>query len=835
MLELETLLTLARLFRAHGKDLYMVGGTVRDLLLHREASPDLDLTTNARPDEIKRLVAETHPLAVVTVGEQFGTVRVHYRRTEPLQVTSEAQIGPAPAALVVEAQPDVDVVEITTYRSDRYNPESRKPEVTFGDVLEEDLLRRDFTINAMARDPLTGEIIDPYGGREDIERRLIRAVGDDPERRFDEDPLRMLRAARFAAQLGFEIEPATYAAIARQASTLAKISKERIRDEFVKLLLTPNPALGIRLLVDLGLMPFIVPEVLELRGVSQQPGGRSKDVYEHVLRVVERSPARPASRWAGLLHDIAKPRTRTVENGHVHFFGHEDVGAIMARDILRRLKFDRAFIDYVSRLVRMHMRANSYLPDWTDGAVRRLMLEAGEALPDLLDLSRADITSYRQDKVSRAEARINELEARCTWLKAEAERVPIKSPLDGNDLMELFGRSPGPWLRPVKDYLLGLVIDGQLAPDDRETAAELARRYLAEHDENGQDEQPADRETASRRAATPTTIAAEATQRQEQEAAKSAEQPGQKRAARVASRRQSRHAVLRPPSDAGLPSAHTRSAPRRRAANPIAPRKAAMPVRKPEAASRDEVIAFLDEYLQIGRFRDLGPNGLQVIGKAEVRRVALGVSANLALIEAAMAQQADLIVVHHGLFIDRDPRPILQRQKRRLKLLFDADISLLGYHLPLDAHPEVGNNVQWLRRLGFAVETTEFGQYQGQWIGAIGARSEPVAFDELVRQVGSLAGSPPRVYAFGPRVVHRLAVVTGSAPGSLLDAVARGCDAYLTGEVAEGTQALAQEEGANFIAAGHYNTERFGVQALGGLLQQRFGLETFFIDVPNEA
>ncbi|HEV8193379.1 MAG TPA: Nif3-like dinuclear metal center hexameric protein, partial [Ktedonobacterales bacterium] len=744
------------------------------------------------------------------------------------------QIGPAPAAIVADAQPDVDVVEITTYRSDRYNPESRKPEVTFGDVLEEDLLRRDFTINAMARDPLTGEIFDPYGGREDIERRLIRAVGDDPARRFDEDPLRMLRAARFAAQLGFEIEPATYAAIARQAGTLAKISKERIRDEFMKLLLTPNPALGIRLLVDLSLMPFSVPEVLELRGVSQQPGGRSKDVYEHVLRVVERSPVRPASRWAGLLHDIAKPRTRTVENGHVHFFGHDEVGAVMARDILRRLKFDRAFIDYVSRLVRMHMRANSYLPDWTDGAVRRLMLEAGDALPDLLDLSRADITSYRQDKVSRAVARINELEARCEWLKAEAERVPIKSPLDGNDLMELFGRGPGPWLRPVKDYLLGLVIDGQLAPDDRATAADLARRFLAEYEQRAQAEQPKpEYEPASQGSSTP--AAAESHQRQEPGETTHARESRQKRAARVASRRQSRHAVLRPPNDAGLPSAHTQRAPRRRASNPVAPRNAAMPSPKLQTASRDEIIAFLDEYLQIGRFRDLGPNGLQVIGKADVRRVALGVSANLALIEAAVAQQADMIVVHHGLFIDRDPRPILQRQKRRLKLLFDADINLLGSHLPLDAHPEVGNNVQWLRQLGFEVEATEFGQYQGQWIGAIGVCPKPVAVEALVRRVETLAGSAPRVYAFGPRQVRRLAVVTGSAPGSLLESIARGCDAYLTGEVAEGTQALAQEEGANFIAAGHYNTERFGVQALGELLQQRFGQETVFVDIPNDA
>jgi len=482
---LELLITLARLFRDNDKELYMVGGTVRDLLLRRPTSPDIDLTTNARPDEIKRLIAQTHPDAVVTVGEQFGTVRVHYRRAiepEDTAMAGQQEMSPMPAALVAEASGDVDVVEITTYRSDQYTDGSRKPDVTFGDTLEGDLLRRDFTINAMARDPLSGEIVDPFGGREDLEHRRIRAVGNDPDSRFEEDPLRLLRAARFAAQLGFEIEPATTHAIKLQAPTLARISRERIRDEFTKLLMTQYPARGLRLLVDYGLMPWIVPEVLELCGVSQKPA-HSKDVYDHVLRVVERTPARPATRWAGLLHDIAKPRTRSVEDGKVHFFGHEDVGAVMARDILHRLKFDRPFIEYVSRLVKLHMRANAYLPEWTDGAVRRLMLDAGDGLHDLLDLSRADITSYRQEKVSRAESRVSDLEARCQRLREEAERVPIRSPLDGNDLMKIFEREPGPWLRPLKDYLLGLVIDGQLAPDDRDEATRLATAFVEEQEQ----------------------------------------------------------------------------------------------------------------------------------------------------------------------------------------------------------------------------------------------------------------------------------------------------------------------------------------------------------------
>lgn len=534
---LDIILTLAERFRAAGFELYMVGGTVRDLLLRRAAPADADLTTNARPDDIKRLAASTSPLAVVTVGEQFGTVRLHYRRQEDGgaagEAAADAGASPFPAAIVADHTPDVDVVEITTYRSDRYDPVSRKPEVTFGDTLEGDLLRRDFTINAMARDPLTGEIFDPYGGRVDLDRGLLRAVGDDPERRFDEDPLRMLRACRFAAQLAFEVEEKTSAAIVRQAATLAKISRERIRDELTKLLIAPNPALGLRLLVDLGLMTHIMPEVVELRGVSQRPGvaGHSKDVYAHVLRVVERTPPRPAARWAGLLHDIAKPRTRSVEAGHVHFFGHEDVGAVMARDILRRLKFDRPFIDHVVLLVKLHMRANAYERDWTDGAVRRLMLDAGDALPDLLDLSRADITSYRQDKVNRAMARVSELEARCAWLKEEAARVPLKSPLDGNDLMQMFDRGPGAWLRPVKDYLLGLVIDGELAPDDRATAEEKARAFVRALDEQGsqvKEARPSGVASVSNGSGgTGEPVA-----------------PSSKRETRAAHRRQSRHAAL---------------------------------------------------------------------------------------------------------------------------------------------------------------------------------------------------------------------------------------------------------------------------------------------------
>jgi poly(A) polymerase len=452
---LDIILMLAEAFHAQQKQLYMVGGTVRDALLQRGEAHDGDMATDAHPEEIKRLVAPTHPTAVVLVGERFGTVRLHY---------------------------DNSIIEITTFRSERYNPDSRKPEVCFGDRLEDDLARRDFTINALARDPLSERIIDLFNGRQDLEDHVLRAVGDEPDKRFDEDPLRLLRAIRFAAQFDFEIETQTRAAIVRQANKLQKISRERIRDEMNKLLISPHPAKGLDLLVELGLMEWIIPEVTELRGVSMRTPTlkATKDVYAHVLRVVERSSPRLLARWSALLHDIAKPRTQSVEDNKIHFFGHEDVGAYMARDILKRLHFDREFIQNVSQIVKLHMRANAYTSDWTDGAVRRLMLDSGDTLPDLLDLSRADITSYRVDKVNRAAARVLELAERCQHLKEEAERVPLKSPLDGNELMELFDRGPGPWLRPIKDHLLGLVIDGLLSPDDKEQATSIARKILNE-------------------------------------------------------------------------------------------------------------------------------------------------------------------------------------------------------------------------------------------------------------------------------------------------------------------------------------------------------------------
>ncbi|ACZ43739.1 polynucleotide adenylyltransferase/metal dependent phosphohydrolase [Thermobaculum terrenum ATCC BAA-798] len=438
-------------FTEAGHELYAVGGCVRDSLLGKEVQ-ELDFATSAHPEEIKRLLAPLRPDSVYTVGERFGTIG--------------AIFGPYR-------------VEITTYRGEWYSPDSRKPEVTFGISLEEDLSRRDFTVNAIAMDIPSGRLIDPFGGVEDLHSKVIRAVGD-PDARFRDDPLRLMRAVRFAANLGFKIEPRTAEAIRRHAAQICKISIERVRDELTRMLTGPAPDVAIAALVDLGLMQYIVPEVVELKQVSTG-GGKHKDIFIHTLKVVRNTPPDLVIRWAALLHDIAKPRTFGIRDGKVHFDHHETIGAKMAEEILSRLHYDRQTIEAVAKVVRMHTQANSYDPEvWTDGAVRRLVREAGDELEPLLALSQADITSYRRQKVEAGVQRVRELRERIQRLEEEAAIRELRPPLDGNDLMRIFGRGPGPWIKPLKNYLLDLVIDGQLAPDDRQTAERLVREKYQE-------------------------------------------------------------------------------------------------------------------------------------------------------------------------------------------------------------------------------------------------------------------------------------------------------------------------------------------------------------------
>jgi poly(A) polymerase len=439
---------LATAFDRAGKSLYLVGGCVRDELLARPTN-DYDFTTDAEPHEIKPLVHAAGADALYTVGERFGTIGAIFGNLR---------------------------AEITTYRAESYTPGSRKPEVTFGRSLEDDLSRRDFTINAMARPAGGGDLVDPFGGLADLDAQIVRAVGN-PDERFGEDPLRLLRGIRFAAQFQFHIEPDTRASIARSADQLRNISAERIAAEVNKMLLTSRPSVPIRELCDLGLMRHIVPEFLELRD-RRATRARHKDNFEHTLMVLDRTPQVLNVRWGAVLHDIAKPKVMSVDDDEVHFYGHEVVGERLARRILQRLKFDRATIDHVGLLVRLSGRINSYEGEWTDGAVRRLVREAGDTLDDLLALSRSDVTSSRPERVRAAEGRVDALADRARRLQEEEDVARIRPPLDGVELMEMFGRPPGPWIRPIKDRLLAMVLDGELATDDKDRAAEIARSML---------------------------------------------------------------------------------------------------------------------------------------------------------------------------------------------------------------------------------------------------------------------------------------------------------------------------------------------------------------------
>ncbi len=439
-------------FERAGLPIYLVGGSVRDRLLGRRSS-DLDLTTPARPGQISELLRQAGADNIIDIGSAFGTI---------MGVFGDHQ------------------VDVTTFRAEWYPDErSRHPHVQFGEDLRSDLQRRDFTINAIAQDISSGKIIDPFDGVGDLARRRIRAVGCAPAR-FREDPLRMMRAVRLSVQLEMRIDDPTSAAIVEQAGRLQFISAERVRAELCKILLAPDPAGGVNELIDLGLCRFVIPELLDLRRTDNAEAARQKDVLAHTLRVLAGVRAHLPLRLAALLHDIGKPSTRSVRDGKVHFFRHELVGARLARKILSRLRFDRATIEQVCELVGLHMRSNLYAPDWTDGAVRRYMREVGNHRPLLLDLSRADITSYRHSKISNGLKRVGELEARCERLGAAGAVAKMASPLDGDDLMKLLDRPPGPWIRPIKDYLLELVIDGQLDQQDLDAARAIARRLASE-------------------------------------------------------------------------------------------------------------------------------------------------------------------------------------------------------------------------------------------------------------------------------------------------------------------------------------------------------------------
>ncbi len=439
---------LTTIFNDSDHQLYLVGGSVRDRFLGVE-SKDLDFATSSRPEGTRRLLELAGPSTIFDIGEKFGTIGAVFGDVK---------------------------VEITTYRSEWYVDRDRRPVVEYSNSLETDLSRRDFTINAMAEDALKGDLIDPHGGIRDLAARKIRAVGIAAER-FREDPLRMLRAVRFASQLSFAIEPSTREAIKAHAHHLDSVSRERIRNELHGILISQSPSHGIRELVELGFAKVFMPELLDLKSTSQ--GTRAKNVFEHTLRVLQNAPPNLLVRWAALLHDIGKPKTTVESNGEIHFPSHERVGQGLSRSILRRLRLDADSINRVSNLVGMHMRANQYQDDWSDGAVRRLIRDASDDLPRLLDLSRADVTSYRPARVQAALRRVERLRRRCEDVQAAEDARRLQSPLDGHDLMRIFDRPPGPWIRVVKDHLLERVLDGDLASDDAEVATEMAKSFVA--------------------------------------------------------------------------------------------------------------------------------------------------------------------------------------------------------------------------------------------------------------------------------------------------------------------------------------------------------------------
>jgi len=440
-------------FAEAGFELAVVGGAVRDALLGRPTH-DLDLTTNARPDDILRIVK---PLATATwdIGRAFGTIGA--------KIT-----GPSGTA---------EQVEITTYRADSYDGITRKPTVAFGDSLEEDLTRRDFTIGAMALRLPVPALVDPTGGVEDLVAGILRTPGD-PDVSFGDDPLRMLRAARFAGQLGFAVAEETLNAMSRLRETIEIVSTERVQAELVKLLGSADPVRGIRILVDTGLMGEILPEVPALR-LEIDEHHHHKDVYEHSLTVLQqaidlehqRHPgAEPdiTLRLAALLHDIGKPATRKLEpGGGVSFHHHDLKGARMSRKRLAALRFDTDTIASVSQLIEQHLRFFGYAEGaWTDSAVRRYVRDAGDELERLHILTRADVTTRNAKKAARLRRAYDDIERRVAELAAQEELDAIRPELDGNQIQEILGIAPGREVGEAYRFLLDLRLDeGPVGPE----------------------------------------------------------------------------------------------------------------------------------------------------------------------------------------------------------------------------------------------------------------------------------------------------------------------------------------------------------------------------------
>jgi poly(A) polymerase len=439
-------------FAAAGEQIALVGGPVRDAMLGRLQN-DLDFTTSALPEVTERLIKGWAD-ATWDIGRAFGTIGC--RRGEWQ-------------------------VEITTFRSEAYDATSRKPSVKYGDSLVGDLARRDFTVNSMALSLPQQQLEDPFGGVVDLAHRLLRTPGR-PEDSFSDDPLRMMRAARFSAQLGFTVAPEVVAAMTDMAERITIVSAERVRDELVKTLMSPDPVRGLRLLVETGVAAYVLPELPAL-ALERDEHHRHKDVYEHTLTVLEQSIdledrlAGPdlVSRLAALMHDVGKPKTRRfAENNVVTFHHHDVVGAKLTRRRMQALKFSKEQTDAVAQLVEQHLRFHGYgSGEWTDSAVRRYVRDAGDQLARLHVLTRADCTTRNKRKADSLRRTYDELEERIARLSEEEELASMRPDLDGNQIMEILGVGPGRLVGQAYRHMLDLRLDRGPMTEDEARAALL--------------------------------------------------------------------------------------------------------------------------------------------------------------------------------------------------------------------------------------------------------------------------------------------------------------------------------------------------------------------------
>jgi poly(A) polymerase len=459
-------LELGEHFSAAGYELALVGGSVRDLLLKRD-DVDLDFCTNATPDRVQALLS-TWVDDLWDVGKDFGTIGGNKNGVQ---------------------------IEVTTYRSDEYDQITRKPLVKYGDNLEADLSRRDFTVNAIALRLPNLELVDPYGGIADLGAKILRTP-IAPELSFADDPLRMMRAVRFVSTLGFDVEEQTYLALEQMHSRLEIVSKERIRDEFTKLIMSPNPAPGIEMMSKTGINHYVIPELDDL-AMQVDPAHHHKDVWAHSLKVLDNAIALEPKyfdeknlvvRLAALMHDIGKPATRKfIDRGKVTFRNHDLVGAGITRRRLHTLRFDKKTVQAVAKLVQLHMRFYGYGEQgWTDSAVRRYAHDAGDLLPQLHVLTRSDVTTQNKRKADILAHSYDDIERRITELREKEEFEAIRPDLDGHEIIKLLGLTgqngnygkDGKKIGMAYDFLLNYRIEN--GPQDKESATKLLLDWAKE-------------------------------------------------------------------------------------------------------------------------------------------------------------------------------------------------------------------------------------------------------------------------------------------------------------------------------------------------------------------